>query len=215
MDRRKRKRCIKDRYGEQPETLLSHEFFMEKPDIFYDYLRKYLIFENAQPNKAHLSFAALEKAGKLLGVVTQNIDGLDSKAGTKAVYELHGSVYRSHCMSCGKKYGLDTIMSSSAIPKCTCGGIIKPDVVLYGEGLNEETVEGAIGAISKADMMIVAGTSLAVYPAAGLIDYFEGNKLVLINKSSTPYDSRAQLRLYDAVGKTMDAAMREAHLSLL
>lgn len=206
--------AIQKKYRQQPEVLLSHAFFMQHPDVFYDYLREYLVFPDARPNDSHKVFAALERQGKLSAVVTQNIDGLHTKAGSKTVYELHGSVYRNHCMACGKKYGLDAILNTSSVPRCDCGGIIRPDVVLYGEGLDQPTVEGAIHAMEQADLLIVAGTSLAVYPAAGLIDYFRGNHVVLLNKSETPYDRRAALCIHAAAGKTLRAAMELAHLKI-
>ena len=198
---------ISREYGRQPEELLSHGFFMEHPDIFYDYLRKYLIFPEAKPNLGHRTLAALERAGKLVGVVTQNIDGLHQAAGCKKVFELHGSIYRNTCMRCGRKYGLDYILAASGVPRCeSCGGTIKPDVVLYGEQLDDSVVMGAVEAIERADMLLIMGTSLAVYPAAGLIDYFRGDDIVLINKSKTPYDGRASLVINDNAGKTLKAA---------
>ena len=198
---------ISREYGRQPEELLSHGFFMEHPDIFYDYLRKYLIFPDAKPNLGHRTLAALERAGKLVGVVTQNIDGLHQAAGCKKVFELHGSIYRNTCMRCGRKYGLDYILAASGVPRCeSCGGTIKPDVVLYGEQLDDSVVMGAVEAIERADMLLIMGTSLAVYPAAGLIDYFRGDDIVLINKSKTPYDGRASLVINDNAGKTLKAA---------
>ena len=198
---------ISREYGRQPEELLSHGFFMEHPDIFYDYLRKYLIFPDAKPNLGHRTLAALERAGKLVGVVTQNIDGLHQAAGCKKVFELHGSIYRNTCLRCGRKYGLDYILAASGVPRCeSCGGTIKPDVVLYGEQLDDSVVMGAVEAIERADMLLIMGTSLAVYPAAGLIDYFRGDDIVLINKSKTPYDGRASLVINDNAGKTLKAA---------
>lgn len=198
---------ISREYGRQPEELLSHGFFMEHPDIFYDYLRKYLIFPDAKPNLGHRTLAALERAGKLVGVVTQNIDGLHQAAGCKKVFELHGSIYCNTCMRCGRKYGLDYILAASGVPRCeSCGGTIKPDVVLYGEQLDDSVVMGAVEAIERADMLLIMGTSLAVYPAAGLIDYFRGDDIVLINKSKTPYDGRASLVINDNAGKTLKAA---------
>lgn len=203
---------IREQYGQEPEKLLSHDFFMRNPVVFYDYLRRYLVFPDAVPNDAHKAFAMLERQGKRIAVVTQNIDGLHSKAGSQTVFELHGSVYRSHCLSCGKRYGLDVVLAAQSVPRCACGGMIRPDVVLYGEGLDSATVEGAVRAIERADLLIVAGTSLAVYPAAGLIDYFHGAHLVLLNKSETPYDRRADLCIHDAAGATLHAAMERAGL---
>ncbi|HEX3026127.1 MAG TPA: NAD-dependent protein deacylase [Clostridia bacterium] len=201
--------AIEKEYGYPPEVLLSHSFFTAHPDTFYDYYKKYLIFPEAQPNDAHRSLAALEKSGKLRAVVTQNIDGLHSRAGSQTVYELHGSVCRSHCMKCGKTYeGLDTVLSSSGVPRCgQCGGMVRPDVVLYEEPLDEGVVESAVQAIESADTLLIMGTSLVVYPAAGLIDYFQGKHLILINKSATSYDSRAGLVINAPAGETMKAVM--------
>lgn len=195
-------------YGQSPETMLSHSFFMGHMDTFYDYYKNNLIYQDAKPNKAHEALARLEKEGKLTAVVTQNIDGLHQLAGSKTVYELHGSVLRNYCMDCNAFYDLDYIMDpehcKGDIPKCEkCGGTIKPDVVLYEEALDESVISGAVDAISKADTLIVGGTSLVVYPAAGLINYFRGNNLVLINKSETQYDNRATLVINDAIGKVL------------
>jgi len=197
-------------YGYSPEVILSHTFFLSHTDIFFDYYKKNLIFTSAKPNKAHLALATLEKKGKLKAVVTQNIDGLHQMAGSKNVLELHGSIHRNHCMNCREKYSLEYILNSpEIIPKCSkCGGIVKPDVTLYEESLDMDTLNTAVACISKADMLIVGGTSLAVYPAAGLIDYYSGRKLVLINKSSTPYDSRANLIIHDSIGKVLDEAVQ-------
>ncbi len=202
--------AIQKEYGEQPEVLLSHDFFERKPSVFFQYLRRYLIFPDARPNAAHFAFAELERRGTLEAVVTQNIDGLHQKAGSKTVYELHGSVYRNVCVKCGKEYGLEKVLMAPDIPRCACGGIVRPQVVLYGEGLDSRTVEHAVSAIMRADMLIVAGTSLAVYPAAGLIDYYREKRLVLLNKSETPYDSRAALCIHDAAGATLKRAMAAA-----
>lgn len=199
-------------YGHSPETMLSHDFFFNQTEIFYKYYKENLIYENAMPNAAHIGLAKLEEMGKLKAVITQNIDGLHQKAGSKNVYELHGSVLRNTCLGCGAHYGLDYVMdiahadrranTISNIPVCEkCGGIIKPDVVLYGEALDEATVSGAVNAIEKADLLIVGGTSLAVYPAAGLLNYFHGNNIVLINKDKTPFDNRANLTLNEPIGK--------------
>lgn len=195
-------------YGQSPETMLSHSFFMNHMDTFFDYYKNNLIYQDAKPNKAHEALARLEQEGKLTAVVTQNIDGLHQLAGSKNVYELHGSVLRNYCMDCNAFYDLDYIMDPNHcdgdIPKCEkCGGIIKPDVVLYEEALDEDVISGAINAISKADTLIVGGTSLVVYPAAGLINYFRGNNLILINKSQTQYDDRATLVVNDAIGKVL------------
>ena len=195
-------------YGYSPETMLSHSFYVRQTKMFFKYYKENLIHQEAQPNKAHLALAALEQAGKLKAVVTQNIDGLHQKAGSKQVYELHGSVLRNYCQRCGKFYGLDYIMDESnceeGIPKCSCGGTIKPDVVLYEESLDDACIEGAVEAISRADTLIIGGTSLVVYPAAGLIHYFHGKNLVLINKDKTQYDSKADLVINDSIGKVME-----------
>lgn len=196
-------------YGYEPEEMLSHGFFARHTDTFFDYYKNNLIYENAEPNKAHLALAYLEKQGKVKAVITQNIDGLHQKAGSENVFELHGSVLRNYCMDCGSFYDLEYIMDAGnckgEIPKCQkCGGTVKPDVVLYGEALDSACMEGAIDAISKADTMIIGGTSLTVYPAAGLIRFFKGNNLVLINKQSTPYDERATLVINDSIGKVME-----------
>lgn len=187
-------------YRYPPETILSHSFFMSHPDEFYRFYRDKMICTNAQPNITHIRLAQLEQEGKLKAVVTQNIDGLHQDAGSIRVYELHGSTLRNYCMKCGKKYGIDAVTSSSGIPRCSCGGMIRPDVVLYEEGLDEDTMYSALTAIRRADMLIVGGTSLAVYPAAGLINYYRGCRLVLINKTTTPYDSNADLLIQGALG---------------
>ena len=189
-------------YGVSPEEILSHHFFLEHPEIFYEYYRENLIYPDAKPNAAHKGLAFWESRGCLDSVVTQNIDGLHQKAGSRKVWELHGSVLRNTCMKCGRKYGLEAITETKGIPRCTtCGGRIKPDVVLYEEGLDQATINGAVHAISQADVLIIGGTSLTVYPAAGLIDYYNGNKLVLINKSVTPMDSRADLLVQGPIGE--------------
>lgn len=195
-------------YGYSPEHMLSRTFFMNHTEKFYDYYKKNLIYPDAQPNKAHLALAKLEEEGKLTAVVTQNIDGLHQKAGSKNVYELHGSVLRNVCMECGAKYDLDYIMDEgkchNGMPHCDkCGGLVKPDVVLYEEPLDDSVIMGAVKAISEADTMIVGGTSLVVYPAAGLINYFRGKDLILINKSETGYDSQATLVINDSIGKVL------------
>ncbi|MBP3384486.1 MAG: NAD-dependent protein deacylase [Firmicutes bacterium] len=196
------------KYGKSPETMLSHSFFMHHMETFYDYYKNNLIYTEAQPNAAHIALAELEKQGKLTGVVTQNIDGLHQLAGSEKVFELHGSVLRNYCMDCGEFYDLDYIMDEenceNLIPKCRkCGGVVKPDVVLYEEMLDDDVVSGAIDAIRNADTMIVGGTSLVVYPAAGLINYFKGKDLILINKSHTQYDDRATLAIHDSIGKVL------------
>ena len=193
------------KYPWPPETILSHEFFMTRPEEFFRFYRDKMLPLDAQPNKAHITLAELEKKGKLTGVVTQNIDGLHQKAGSRVVDELHGSIWRNTCMRCGKKYGPETIRDSQGVPLCTCGGRIKPDVVLYGEGLDDETVSHAVSLIRHADLMIVAGTSLTVYPAAGLLNYFRGSHLVLINRDPTPADREADLVIHDKVGQVLGA----------
>lgn len=190
-------------YGVPPETLLSIDFFEEYPEIFYDYYKKFLIYPDAKPNKAHLALARLEADGRLNAVVTQNIDGLHQAAGSKHVCELHGSVYRNHCVKCRRFYSLEQIMKTDGVPTCDCGGIIKPDVVLYGEGLDNSVVSDAIRCIREADTMIVGGTSLAVYPAAGLIDYFRGDNLIVINLSPTPRDREATVCVHEKIGEAL------------
>jgi NAD-dependent deacetylase len=177
---------------------------MRKTEEFYEFYRDKMICTSAKPNKAHLKLAEMEKCGKITAVVTQNIDGLHQSAGSKKVYELHGSVLRNYCMNCGKFHAVDKIINSTGIPKCECGGIIKPDVVLYEEGLDNDIINGAVRAISQADMLIVGGTSLNVYPAAGLIDYFKGRYTVLINRDSTAYDSKADLVIHENIGEVMN-----------
>ena len=191
-------------YDYPPETILSHTFFIERPAEFYRFYRDKMIIEGAKPNAAHLKLAELEQAGKLKAVVTQNIDGLHQAAGSKTVYELHGSTLRNYCPRCGKKYPLAAISESTGIPYCTngkCKGIIRPDVVLYEEGLDSDVLSGAVAAIRKADMLIIGGTSLVVYPAAGLVNYYQGKKLVLINKSQTSMDSMANLAINEPIGQ--------------
>ncbi len=195
------------KYRYPPETILSHSFFMTNPEEFFDFYRAKMICTTAQPNKAHLALAKLEQQGKLKAIVTQNIDGLHQAAGSKTVYELHGSILRNHCMKCRKFYPLSAVTESTGTPRCTCGGIIKPDVVLYEEGLDEATVDGAVRAIAQADVLIIGGTSLAVYPAAGFLNYFSGRTIVLINKSATSYDSRADLVIRDPIGQVLHAVV--------
>lgn len=189
------------KYDYPPEEILSHTFFMRKPEEFYKFYRDKILIEGAKPNAAHLKLAELEKAGKLKAVITQNIDGLHQAAGSKNVLELHGSTLRNHCMKCGRFYDVDYMRKAKGVPKCSCGGIIKPDVVLYEEGLDMATMQAAVDAIRNADVLIIGGTSLVVYPAAGLIDYYRGNKLVLVNKSTTSRDSQADLVISDSIGK--------------
>lgn len=196
-------------YGHSPEELLSHSLFVKKPALFFRYYKENLIAKDAKPNAAHIALSELEKRGILKAVITQNIDGLHQAAGSENVLELHGSNWRQYCMNCGAKYTLDYILDAvhcveEAIPICEkCGGTIRPDVVLYEEGLKGSVVESAIHAITSADLLIVGGTSLAVYPAAGLLRYFRGRSLVLINKSETPADRDAHLVIHDSIGKVL------------
>ena len=189
-------------YAYPPETILSHSFYKKKPEEFFRFYRNKMLFPNAQPNAAHKALARLEQQGKLKAVITQNIDGLHQKAGSREVLELHGSVLRNYCERCGRFYSLEDLMEKKElVPKCSCGGIIKPDVVLYEEGLDNEVVSDAIRTIAEAEVMIVGGTSLAVYPAAGLLDYFRGRALVLINKGATPQDRNADLLIQKPIGQ--------------
>lgn len=188
-----------------PEVILSHSFFMKNTAEFYRFYRAKMLCLDAKPNPAHLKLAQLEEEGKLTGVVTQNIDGLHQAAGSRKVFELHGSVLRNYCMKCGKFFSAEHILDSEGIPECTCGGIIKPDVVLYEEALNDDVVTGAVKAIASADTMIIGGTSLNVYPAAGLINYFRGSHLVIINKSPTQQDRNADLLISQNIGQVFSA----------
>ena len=194
-------------YSYPPETMLSHSFFLSHTDEFYAFYRDKMLYLEAVPNEAHKALAELERRGKLNTVITQNIDGLHQKAGNKNVLELHGSVHRNFCVKCRRFFGVDAIMGSKGVPHCECGGIIKPDVVLYEEGLNEGIMHKSIRAITGADMLIVGGTSLNVYPAAGLLQFYKGNKLVLINKSVTPLDNRADLVIRDSIGRALKEAV--------
>ena len=191
------------KYDYPPETILSHSFFIAHPEEFYRFYREKMLSYSPKPNAAHLKLAELERAGKLKAVVTQNIDGLHQAAGSNSVFELHGSIHRNYCIECGSFYDVSYIRDSDGIPKCICGGIIKPDVILYEEELADATVEGAVDAISKADTLIVAGTSLTVYPAAGLLRCFRGAKRVLINRDATPLDAAADLVIHAKVGETL------------
>lgn len=187
-----------------PEQLVSHSFYIKYPEEFFNFYKSKLIYPEAKPNAAHLALAKLEEMGKLKAIVTQNIDGLHQMAGSKNVFELHGSVHRNYCVKCHAFYDAKFIIEAKGIPTCTkCGGTVKPDVVLYEEGLNNNVISGAVDAISKADTLIIGGTSLVVYPAAGLINYFKGKNLVLINKSSTSADSKANLVINDSIGKVL------------
>ena len=183
-----------------PETIISHTFYARKPEYFFRFYREKMLPLGFEPNITHKVLAKWEAEGKLSAVVTQNIDGLHQKAGSKKVYELHGSVLRNYCTCCGKSHSAEFIKASEGIPRCSCGGIVKPDVVLYEESLDQNTIEKSVMAIYNADMLIVAGTSLTVYPAAGLINYYQGKRLVLINRDETPYDSRADLVIHDSLG---------------
>ena len=192
------------KYKYPPEQILSHTFFINKTKEFYEFYREKMNSLKYEPNITHLKLASLEKEGKLKAVITQNIDGLHQKAGSEKVFELHGSVLRNYCMRCKKFYDVGVVFNSLGIPKCECGGIIKPDVVLYEEPLNNDIVEGAILAIQNSDLMIVAGTSLTVYPASGLVNYFKGENLVLINRDATPFDYRANLVINDSLGNIFE-----------
>ncbi len=190
-----------NKYGYPPEQLISHSFFVKHTDLFYDYYKNNLIYKEAKPNKAHIALAKLEEQGKLKAVVTQNIDNLHQEAGSKNVFELHGSVFRNYCVRCRESYSVDFILDAEKTPHCTkCGAVVKPDVVLYEEGLDDYVWNSACKYISEADVLIVGGTSLVVYPAAGLVNYYKGNKLVLINKSETAYDKQANLVIHDSIG---------------
>lgn len=193
-------------YDYPPEQILSHTFYMKHPEEFYRFYRNKMLVSGAKPNKAHLALAKLEREGRLRAVITQNIDGLHQAAGSREVLELHGSVHRNYCLRCGKLYGPEAIEQSSGVPKCSCGGMIKPDVVLYEEGLDMDVLNRAVNYISRADVLIVGGTSLTVYPAAGLIDYYRGNRLVLINRDATALDSRADLVIGGKIGEVLGEA---------
>ncbi len=195
-------------YGVSPEVILSHSFFMNNKEVFFDYYKKYLLYPNAKPNSAHSALASLEKEGKLKAVITQNIDDLHRKAGSENVLELHGTLYRNYCLKCGKEYDLEYVTKSQGVTKCShCGGVVRPDVVLYEESLDDEVLKKAVEYISKADILIVGGTSLNVYPAAGLINYYKGNKLVLINKGSTNIDNSADIFIQESIGKVFEKIM--------
>ncbi|MBQ0097848.1 MAG: NAD-dependent protein deacylase [Oscillospiraceae bacterium] len=193
------------KYDYPPETILSHTFFMQNTEEFYRFYREKMLIFNAHPNKAHKKLAEMEEKGKLKAVVTQNIDGLHQEAGSKKVFELHGSIHRNYCMKCKKFYTGQEIKEMTGVPYCTCGGVIKPDVVLYEEPLDEMTIRGAVSVISTCDTLIIAGTSLTVYPAASFVRYFSGNHLVLINRDKTPMDAMAELVIHDKVGEVLSA----------
>ena len=199
----------KAQYGHAPEELLSHAFLMRNPSAFFEYYKNNLIHKDAKPNAAHIALAMLERTGKLSATVTQNIDGLHQAAGAKTVYELHGSIHRNYCMDCKAAYSLEYILTAgSSIPVCAaCGGIVRPDVVLYGEPLDDQTWTNAISAIQSADALIVGGTSLSVYPAAGLLRYYRGNMLCLINKTETPFDAYANLVIHESIGAVLTEAI--------
>lgn len=190
-------------YPHPPEVMVSHSFFMADPEAFFDFYRREMVYPDARPNAAHRKLAQLEARGQLTAVVTQNIDGLHQAAGSRRVLELHGSIHRNRCMACGRQFGLDAVLHSSGVPRCGCGGIIKPEVVLYEEELDSRVLDRSIQAIAQADTLIVGGTSLAVYPAAGLLRYFEGEHLVVINLSPTPMDSRADLLIRGKIGEVL------------
>ena len=192
-----------EKYAYPPEQIVSHTFFVRKPEMFYQFYKDKMMFLDAKPNKAHLKLAELEAAGKLKAIVTQNIDGLHQLAGSKNVLELHGSIHRNYCQRCGQFYDAKYVKESEGIPKCSCGGTIKPDVVLYEEGLDQQIIRESIRAISEADMLIIGGTSLVVYPAAGFIDYFRGKYLVVMNKSATSRDAQADLCINEAIGEVL------------
>lgn len=191
------------KYDYPPEEILSHTFFDRRPEEFYRFYRDKMLCPDAKPNAAHRKLAQLEAAGKLHSIVTQNIDGLHQLAGSKRVWELHGSVHRNHCMRCGRSYPMDFIRTSTEVPACACGGTVKPDVVLYEEALDDYTFRTALSDISSADMLIIGGTSLVVYPASSLVSYYRGSRLVLINKSPTPYDSQADLCITGPIGEIL------------
>lgn len=199
----------KNNYSYPPEVMLSHSFFVEHPEDFFEFYRTKMIYKDAKPNAAHDALAELEKRGKLKAVITQNIDGLHQRAGSKNVLELHGSIHRNYCIKCGKKFGLDYILNSKdTIPRCDeCNGIVRPDVVLYEEGLNTEILNSAVRYVQQADVLIIGGTSLVVYPAANLVHYYMGNKLILINRSSTPYDNRASLVIHEKIGDVLSSVL--------
>lgn len=189
------------KYDYPPEKILSHSFFLSHPEEFYRFYKDKMVYINAKPNDAHKILAQWEQEGKVKAVITQNIDGLHQKAGSQKVLELHGTVYKNYCMRCGKEYELEWMLEQEGVPHCNCGGIIRPDVVLYEEGLDQKVIQDAVSFIEEADILIIGGTSLTVYPAAGLIEYYKGNKLVLINKSMTPYDKEADLRIEGSIGE--------------
>lgn len=191
-------------YDYPPETIVSHSFYTRKPEEFFRFYKNKMIVTHAKPNPAHMALAKLEQQGKLKAVITQNIDGLHQMAGSREVLELHGSIHRNYCTRCGKFYGIEAVIQAEKVPRCSCGGVIKPDVVLYEEGLDQNILQKAVNYIRNADVLIIGGTSLAVYPAAGLIDYYSGNKLVLINKSDTARDAHADLVIREPIGQVFE-----------
>ena len=206
-------RSVDGLYNQQskypPETIISHSFYVRNPEEFYRFYKDRMLFTHAKPNAAHQALARLEEQGKLRAVITQNIDGLHQMAGSKEVLELHGSVHRNYCTRCGEFYGLDHVINSEGVPRCSCGGTVKQDVVLYEEGLDNRILQKSVDYIRNADMLIIGGTSLVVYPAAGLIDYYRGNRLVLINKGATSRDSQADLVISDSIGEVLGAVVLE------
>lgn len=194
-------------YAYPPETIISHSFYRKNPEEFYRFYKDRMLFPDAKPNAAHRALAKLEKLGKLRAVITQNIDGLHQMAGSKEVLELHGSVHRNYCTRCNKFYSLEDIMAMDGVPHCTCGGIVKPDVVLYEEGLDDQVLQKSVDYIRHADLLIIGGTSLVIYPAAGLVNYYKGNRLVVINKSITPMDSEANLVASGKIGEVFSQIM--------
>lgn len=193
----------RQKYAYPPETILSHEFLLQHPEEFYRFYREKILILNARPNPAHEKLAQWEREGRLRAVITQNIDGLHQAAGSKRVLELHGSIHRNHCTRCGKAYTAEQIAATTGVPRCECGGTIRPDVVLYGESLDEKVLRASMDALAHADLLIVGGTSLSVYPAAGLIDLYPGDRLALLNRTPTPRDSRANLILREPIGQIM------------
>ncbi len=193
----------RQKYAYPPETILSHEFFLQHPEEFYRFYREKILILNARPNPAHEKLAQWKREGRLRAVITQNIDGLHQAAGSKRVLELHGSIHRNHCTRCGKFYTAEQIAATTGVPRCDCGGTIRPDVVLYGESLDEKVLRASMDALAHADLLIVGGTSLSVYPAAGLIDLYPGDRLALLNRTPTPRDSRANLILREPIGQIM------------
>lgn len=190
-----------------PEVMLSSDFFWKHTEEFFAFYREKLLPVDIQPNVTHRKLAQLERRGKLRAVVTQNIDGLHQLAGSQNVYELHGSTLRNHCVRCGRAWPVETVREANGVPRCSCGGVVKPDVVLYGESLDEQVLQGAVREISTCDLLIVGGTSLAVYPAAGLLRYFQGDRLILINRDETPYDARADLVIHDSLGRVFSSCI--------